>query len=58
MHQLYMFMCDSCGFSRERPGVCPHCQAPLTMYSKDTQGEYQIDMEEAMRSMSEYQWYL
>ena len=58
MKTFHMFMCDGCGYSREKPGMCPHCQAPLTMYTKDTQAEYQIDMEDAMRAMSEYRWYV
>lgn len=53
-----MYMCDSCGFSREKPGVCPYCQIPLTVYSKEVQAEYQVDMEEAMRAMSDYKWYV
>jgi transcription initiation factor IIE alpha subunit len=53
-----MYMCDGCGYSREKPGLCPHCQSPLTMYTKDEQNEYKIDMEEAMRLMSEYKWYV
>lgn len=58
MRNFYMYMCDGCGYSREKPGICPYCQAPLSMYSKETQQEYQIDMEEAMRTMSEYKWYV
>ncbi len=53
-----MFMCDGCGYSREKPGICPHCEVPLTMYSKETQAEYQVNMEDAMRAMSEYRWYI
>lgn len=58
MKQFYMFMCDTCGFSRERAGVCPYCEAPLSQYSKDTQAEYQVNMEEAMRAMSDLKWYI
>lgn len=58
MENFYMFMCDECGFSKEKPGLCPHCESPLTMYSKDAQAEYQVNMEEAMRAMSEYKWYV
>ncbi len=53
-----MYMCDGCGFSREKLGVCPYCQTPLTEYTKETEREYQVDMEEAMRSMSELRWYI
>ncbi|MBL8030167.1 MAG: hypothetical protein JNN11_02875 [Candidatus Doudnabacteria bacterium] len=58
MNGLYMFMCDTCGFGREKAGVCPYCEVPLTIYSKDTQREYQVNLEEAMRTMSEYKWYV
>jgi len=58
MQNFYMYLCDTCGFSREKPGKCPHCELPLTGYSKEAQAEYQIDMEEAMRTMSEYKWYV
>jgi hypothetical protein len=30
----------------------------LTMYTKETQREYQVDLEEAMRGMSPLKWYL
>ena len=53
-----MYMCDICGYSRERPGICPHCEIPLTEYSKETQADYQVNLEEAMRTMSEYKWYV
>ncbi len=58
MQNLYMYMCDTCGFSKDRPDRCPNCEIVLTMYTKDTQDEYQVDMEEAMRMMSEYKWYV
>jgi hypothetical protein len=53
-----MFMCDDCGFAREKAGICPYCQVPLTIYSKEAQREYQVNFEEAMRGMSEYKWYV
>jgi uncharacterized Fe-S cluster-containing radical SAM superfamily enzyme len=58
MKEFYMYLCDVCGFSREKAGICIYCETPLSQYSKDSQAEYQIDMEEAMRSMSEYRWYI
>ena len=58
MRNFYMYLCDVCGFSREVPGYCPHCDMPLTEYSKETQREYQVNLEDAMRSMSEYKWYV
>jgi len=58
MQDFHMYLCDNCGFSRDNPGICPHCDQPLTEYSKDTQGEYQVDMEEAMRSQSLHKWYV
>jgi len=58
MQNFYMYMCDVCGHSREKPGVCPYCALPLTQYSKESQADYQVDMEEAMRAMSEYKWYV
>ncbi len=58
MEQFYMFLCDTCGFSKERPGMCVSCQTPLTMYSKETVANYQNynRMEEALRSMRPYKW--
>ena len=58
MQNLIMYLCDVCGFSRDKPGVCPRCDLPLTAYSKESQAEYGVDMEDAMRAMSEYKWYL
>ena len=58
MQNFHMFLCDSCGYSRDKAGVCPFCQAPLTIYSKLEQHEYQVDMEEPMRVMDEYKWYV
>ncbi|GEM_PF-2032378 len=58
MKDFHMFLCDVCGFSREKPGICPHCDLPLTAYTKESQAEYQVNMEEAMRSMSELKWYI
>lgn len=53
-----MYMCDSCGFSKDQTGLCPFCQTPLSMYSKEEQREYQVDMEDAMRVMSNFKWYV
>ena len=58
MQNFYMYMCDICGFSREKPGICPHCEIVLTEYTKENQREFQVDMENAMRTMSEQRWYL
>lgn len=58
MENLRMYLCDICGFSRENPGLCPDCELPLTEYTKETQRDFQVDMEEAMRTMSEYRWYI
>ncbi len=58
VQNFYMYMCDVCGFSRQNEGVCPHCELPLTEYSKEEQSEYQVNMEDAMRAMSEYKWYV
>ncbi len=58
MKEFHMYMCDICGFSREKPGVCPWCVVPLSSYTKESQAEYQVDMEEAMRMMDDKQWYL
>lgn len=58
MRDFYMYLCDTCGFSRDKPGVCPSCQNLLTEYSKESQYEYQTDMEEAMRSQSLQKWYV
>ena len=58
MQNLQMYLCDVCGYSREKPGVCPHCQLPLTAYDKEEQREYQVNMEDAMRSMSDWKWYI
>jgi uncharacterized protein YbaR (Trm112 family) len=53
-----MYLCDGCGFSREKAGVCPYCQSPLSVYSKEDQAEYQVDMEEPMRMQSLQKWYI
>jgi hypothetical protein len=58
MQNFHMYLCDGCGFSREKPGICPYCQVPLTVYGKEDQAEYQVDMEEAMRSQSMLKWYV
>jgi len=58
MQNFRMYMCDECGYAREKPGICMFCQTPLTAYTKDSQAEYQVNMEEPMRLMHEYKWYL
>lgn len=58
MKDFYMYMCDICGFSSDHLSECPRCEMPLTQYSKETQNEYQVNVEDAMRAMSEYKWYL
>ncbi len=58
MQNLHMYMCDVCGFSREKPGLCARCDVPLTEYTKESEAEYQVDMEDAMRTMSELRWYV
>ena len=58
MNLQVMFMCDTCGYNSQNQGLCPHCDWPLTMYTRDTQRELQVDLEEAMRTMSEYKWYV
>lgn len=58
MQNFYVHVCDVCGFSGDSPGYCPKCELPLTAYDKESQAEYDMDMEEAMRSMSEMKWYL
>jgi hypothetical protein len=58
MKNFHMYLCDGCGYSREKPGVCPYCQTPLTAYSKEDQAEYQVDMEEPMRAQDLQKWYV
>ncbi|MDR3642069.1 MAG: hypothetical protein P4L74_00375 [Candidatus Doudnabacteria bacterium] len=58
MQNFHMYLCDGCGYSREKPGICPYCQVPLTSYSKEDQAEYQVDMEEPMRVQDAQQWYV
>jgi hypothetical protein len=58
MNNFHMYLCDGCGFSREKAGVCPYCQSPLSVYSKEDQAEYQVDMEEPMRMQSLQKWYI
>ena len=55
-----MYMCDTCGHAQSVSGVCPNCETLLTMYTKETQAEYQRDqdVEEGMRLMSPLRWYL
>ena len=56
--QFKVFLCDTCGFSKEMPGVCPFCEKVLTAYGREEQREYQASLEEAMRMFSEYKWYV
>lgn len=58
MLDLKIHMCDVCGYSKDRAGLCPYCQTPLSIYTKEEQKEYQVDMEEAMRVMSDLKWYI
>lgn len=58
MKNLFLYRCDVCGYARQTPGTCPFCDVQLSTYDRETQREYQVDMEEAMRTMSEYQWYI
>jgi hypothetical protein len=58
MKNLHMYMCDLCGHSQDTAAKCPNCELALTQYTKETQREYMVDMEEAMRVMSPLRWYL
>ena len=58
MKSFYMYLCDVCGFGREKPGECPYCETGLSTYSKDTQDNYQKNLDEPMRILHEYQWYI
>lgn len=44
-----MYVCDECGYSRERPGVCYYCQNPLNEYATELFSFYQLDKEESLR---------
>jgi len=57
MQKFNLYYCDSCGFGREKAGICPFCQVPLSVYNREVQNEYQTDVEEPMRVISEYKWY-
>ncbi len=54
MQNFHMYMCDVCGFARQKPGMCPHCRLLLTSYTKEIQRQYQVDMEEPVWFMSMY----
>jgi hypothetical protein len=58
MQNFRMYLCDTCGYSRGQTGMCPNCVVPLSEYTKEVQANYQVDMEEAMRTMSQYKWYI
>ena len=58
MNEFHLHMCDSCGFSRSASGQCPFCDIPLTEYTRETRAEYELDVENAMRAMSELRWYI
>ena len=58
MENFKMYLCDDCGHAQQKPGICLFCQVPLTAYAKEDQHEYMADMEEPMRLMSEYKWYV
>jgi predicted ATP-dependent serine protease len=53
-----MYLCDTCGYGSARAGQCPSCVAPLSVYTKETQAEYQVNLEQAMRSLSDKAWYI
>jgi primosomal protein N' len=53
-----MYRCEVCGYARQKPGTCPFCELTLVDYDREAQREYQVDMEEAMRTMRELQWYI
>lgn len=40
MQNLYMYLCDTCGHSQSFSGLCPKCETPLSIYTKETQEEY------------------
>lgn len=60
MQHLYMYMCDTCGHAQSVSGMCPKCEILLTIYTKETQPEYQRDrfVEESMRLISPHGWSL
>lgn len=60
MQNFHGYMCDGCGFAREKPGQCPFCQAPLSVYSKvELINDLQMvtEDESARKVKSEYKWY-
>lgn len=57
MQSSYVFICDDCGFSKERPSMCPQCKIPLTIYSKLSQRKYAVSLAEAVRSRESLKWY-
>ncbi len=63
MQNFHMYMCDSCGRSHEKPGVCMFCQVPLTSYAKEAeiQREYQtadqIVEHRPKGLINSYKWY-
>lgn len=46
-----MYVCDECGYSRERPGICYYCQNPLSDATDDLKF-FQMDVEESLRVKS------
>jgi len=53
MQALYIYLCDLCGFCREKPGICPYCEIPLAEYNK----EDRVSIEEAMHLTSQHRGY-
>ncbi len=53
-----LYICNECGYVREKPSICPFCETPLNLVTRDEQREYQFNAEDAMRSFSDMQWYI
>ena len=59
MNIFHMYLCDICGYGREKPSDCPRCKVPLIDYTKiDLPQPPPVDMDQAIRIMNGYEWYV
>jgi predicted ATP-dependent serine protease len=60
MNIVKIYICKFCGFGSNKAGECPRCEAVLLEYGREEQAEEQayMDVQNAMRSMSDLKWYV
>jgi len=58
MKNFHGYICDGCGYAGEKPGICPFCQAPLSVYTREEQSQYEEEIKLPEKVAEQYRWYV